>query len=1171
MKLLTKIIMIQWYLFEAEEIRIVGQTAIVGRNGSGKSSIIDGVQLVLCGGDKNKISLNKGSNEKSSRTVREYCLGIVNDPESNIRVEPRDNANTYLALCFYDDETGTHTCAGVSLWSSLTNPKEEIQGYFITKGECLSVDDFVECTPEGKVVKEWKSVAAHLQQRYRPFDTKEIHTKPRGLLLPNKGPGYFTEKMFTHLSAEPGMPMNSTTAVKALISAIAFKPIKDTTKFVRDNMLEPEDINIRELKDSLTFWRDFRDKAKQTASNIQTLDELEQKCHSVVKHQADIENHEHALYSARIDQCYDLAGPLEEQKEDLDDRISEEKSILASCRTEHSDMRVLLSEKEADYARQDSTQKINQLNLEILQVSGRIETKQKEISLKRDCCLNLEPIFEEDPLVSRSVGDKLAVLLSKTRIEQDLLSDDWPKEPQTLDNQLNILRAELPDELQMLKSSRSHLFNKMSPLVQDNIDRANLLERLRGNKAPLSKSTLGLVSLLENNRIKSVPLCDLVEVKKDEIQWQPIIESILGNSREALIVDPTQARSAIRIYRYDGKAYRGGMIVNTTKTEEWLDKSQPGSLAEKIITTDPHARAFINLRLGNVLCVEDEKDLLDKPRAATVDMMYTSGGVNQMRYEPNYLILGKKARERQKKKLISEIEETANRINILDSQEKRHAKIIDLIDTFIRSIHEDASTFTSLVADRESLQASLEKKMTDRDLLIEKSDTKLKQIIEGLKVTILKLEGKITQYDESYQANIKAQARLQAQIEGHHQLAEQLSDERQKLVESRPNMDRAGAADILNRLLDRFSSSEEPYAEVLIEINSVITSRKKLVKRNEEQILDGLKGFLATYDPEIDLSGDHAEEMQTFEGRMKYIVREKERLIGTTLALYEKRTEDALIDVERLFRDKFIGRIAEQLKKVRDDISGLNRILKERTFHDEYYQFRIHPDNELRPIYDFAVEVERDHTSIGDVGSLFDPENDPNSPHLAAIRFIKDSLQDEALGKRVQDYRNYFSFDVEIYDAIGNKIGNLKHRIDKGSGGEGMLPYYIAIGSSLAAAFKIAKSPSGKVYAGICLSPFDEAFSKLDTANIYNCFAFMKEINLQVLLAAPDEKYTTLAALVDTVVRISRKSGNIHIETEILSEKTRNLLRSDYPYQSSEGNDDSLDSEPEMVHAEVQG
>ena len=165
MKRLTKIILVQWYLFEAEEIPIDGHTAIVGANGAGKSSIIDGVQTVLCGGNKS-ISLNKGSNEKSSRSIREYCLGVVSDPNSTIRVEPRPSANTYIALCFYDDETNEHISAGISIWSTATDPKETVNGYFITRGAPLTVDDFTEDHSGGVVTLPWKRFRDQLIRRF---------------------------------------------------------------------------------------------------------------------------------------------------------------------------------------------------------------------------------------------------------------------------------------------------------------------------------------------------------------------------------------------------------------------------------------------------------------------------------------------------------------------------------------------------------------------------------------------------------------------------------------------------------------------------------------------------------------------------------------------------------------------------------------------------------------------------------------------------------------------------------------------------------------------------------------------------------------------------------------------------------------------------------------------
>ena len=56
--------------------------AIVGRNGSGKSSALDAVQIAMMGANKNQMHFNAQADNKShqqSRTLRSYCLGQYGD------------------------------------------------------------------------------------------------------------------------------------------------------------------------------------------------------------------------------------------------------------------------------------------------------------------------------------------------------------------------------------------------------------------------------------------------------------------------------------------------------------------------------------------------------------------------------------------------------------------------------------------------------------------------------------------------------------------------------------------------------------------------------------------------------------------------------------------------------------------------------------------------------------------------------------------------------------------------------------------------------------------------------------------------------------------------------------------------------------------------------------
>jgi len=129
----------------------------------------------------------------------------------------------------------------------------------------------------------------------------------------------------------------------------------------------------------------------------------------------------------------------------------------------------------------------------------------------------------------------------------------------------------------------------------------------------------------------------------------------------------------------------------------------------------------------------------------------------------------------------------------------------------------------------------------------------------------------------------------------------------------------------------------------------------------------------------------------------------------------------------------------------------------------------------------------------------------------------------------------------------------LSRRLGKGSGGEHQSPFYVAIGAALAAAYRIERDQDGSYRGGMALAVFDEAFSKLDLQNTVSALGFLDELGLQVLLAAPDEKYGQIAEHVDTIVNVYRDGGSVHIDAEYIKPDARRALASDNPVVRPDG------------------
>ena len=276
--------------------------------------------------------------------------------------------------------------------------------------------------------------------------------------------------------------------------------------------------------------------------------------------------------------------------------------------------------------------------------------------------------------------------------------------------------------------------------------------------------------------------------------------------------------------------------------------------------------------------------------------------------------------------------------------------------------------------------------------------------------------------------------------------------------------------------------------------------------------------------------------------------------------------DNVLREAEHAFRADFVGKLQENLQLLEESRKELNRNLRHRPFHGQYYSFVKQPEPDLKQVLDWVLAWTPEQGS--DVGGLFDAVEDPNHPHREAIARVRNLLMEAAGGEgrgtgwdeRLADYRQYYHFDVRMSDDKdgGGNPELLSRRLGKGSGGEHQSPFYVAIGAALAAAYRIERDQDGAYRGGMALAVFDEAFSKLDLQNTVSALGFLDELGLQVLLAAPDEKYGQIAEHMDTIVNVYRDGGGVHIDAEYIKPEARRALAADNPVIRPDGRPGTL-------------
>lgn len=112
MKVLTKLLLIHWHYFTHETIEFDWLNFLTGKNATGKSTIIDAMQVILLG-DTSGSFFNKAASGRGSRTLKGYLLGELGDDEdSGFNYLRGDRFTSYIAMEFLDETTEKNFTAG---------------------------------------------------------------------------------------------------------------------------------------------------------------------------------------------------------------------------------------------------------------------------------------------------------------------------------------------------------------------------------------------------------------------------------------------------------------------------------------------------------------------------------------------------------------------------------------------------------------------------------------------------------------------------------------------------------------------------------------------------------------------------------------------------------------------------------------------------------------------------------------------------------------------------------------------------------------------------------------------------------------------------------------------------------------------------------------------------
>nr|MBP6727338.1 hypothetical protein [Thauera sp.] len=511
MKKLVRIRVVQFFLYEMREVVVGMNCGIFGANGSGKSSLLDAVQIVMLGANESRgsagVSFNAQADESNhnSRNIRSYCLGQYGDsPDARVR----DSANTYITLVWHDTVTQEIVSTGVCIYVSADREKPDILGRYIIPVD-LTLNDHLELVDGEQRARQWGSFRQMLSQR-APGEEVLFHDSER-----------FVNAMLFRLRGARGAPRLDAYR-QAFRFGLRMKFDKSVDDIVRQQVLETRPTNIKRFKEVL---HTFQEMAALVRSVQAKLDEAE----LIEADFADAHRrNSHSVSLAALAQAAELEVANEEvtTAEEAEGRATAALEAANKLREEVNGQ-VLAAEQRARDSASDRDKHASHADAALVRESlAGVQNRlaEQRMGLHRSIKAIGRAIDVQIPgkLVADSAeATGVAFKDVHTLLESDKISSRDAVES-TVRKALRaakLLSDEVFKEMQVVGRAQSEAETELAGVRENQ-------ERIAKGKPPLDGPAAALKRVLANAEVDATPVCDLVRV--DDPDWQPAIESYLG-------------------------------------------------------------------------------------------------------------------------------------------------------------------------------------------------------------------------------------------------------------------------------------------------------------------------------------------------------------------------------------------------------------------------------------------------------------------------------------------------------------------------------------------------------------------------------------------------------------------------------------------------------------------
>lgn len=1067
-----------------------------GKSGSGKSTVMDAIQVVLYGSVASTF-LNKAADDaKNKRSVLSYLRGAQKDGTSN-----RDGVDfcSQLVLEIVDTGSRTTTCIGV-IFEVGKNDLDLKKYHFFSHSGKMPEDEYLTENGTPYMAAQLKKL---IEKRSKSEDNRGRVDVNR--IYPSREAYLNTLYEFIFGYIDPGRLM---TMEK---SAIALRMTNGTGQFIKDYMFpKSKEDTVSTISEQLGAYREIKERVDDLEHRIRILDEVSEHNRRLVQVKADKVRTEAIL---RIVEIENYKVRLAAKEEDL-------KGILARIVELEEKQVVLRADKEA------KTEELIEVKAE-LQASD-YGVKKKELE-DLDATITLLAgnsrlwgeilsglrAWEEDEEISGYVSNPTLQCLEDV-LNGEVSAQVLEKLKRGIQSTLEIIGEELVDLNESIRATTREL-NEKKEMVEDlKNDRKPYRKELRSARAQLQSE----LSSQYGRTIYVEIFADLFDITDEK--WKNAIEGRLGRIKHSLVTEPQYALDAAKIFRrMKRKEYEEVELINTAAIKRDQPQAENGTLYESVLATEPYVDLCLKRYLGRIYKCETVEELHRVRDGVTPDCYSYSNYIFRHLKENDYsryACIGTKVSKAKLRELEDEV---------YDLQQKQIAdmQIRDTLNQAQRfeQLHQNPEQLMQLSGAAEELEHYMEKQDQIRQELKRLEDGTL---TAQLKSRRAELERTITELETSLD-------------QVNHERIGRAGDQRAAEKE------RDGFREKLAILQEGFVINEALLAEVKesLETQSETTYRRKQsdllaeLSQQEEQQADQRAMVRNLFNREYPAYGFTGVERDN-----DVYDKELERLRKDFEPQYKEEFEKQYRLVYRSLRENVIATIHGEIKAAYRHKKEINRMLSRIRFSDSTYQIDILPaENENGQFYEMLMAPELDGKVLdneGFDGQLSLGEDEFYQKYEQQIQRLTEKFmpprdedgQKRSLHKqemeRYADYRNYLTFSM--YERVEDEQGNIKkNAVDemagRDSGGEGQNPKYVALLAGFAMLYMQQSNRDSKIR----LVLLDEAFSKMDKERSEVCLRYARELELQMIVCVPDERLQSLIRNVDSVYGFRRHQNQI--------------------------------------------